>query len=198
MRSAQPHAPLFFSRHPKFSLALSPRILKDLRNYDSRSRGFLFASTKFYFSHREVMPQCASLLVSAEKIANQVIAIFKKHSYFRHPKNVSYRAFLLFGWQFLGVVYHNRENPHKRDIADLAFVCQCIDVIAILMMLANCVLAIFQPRYTLPMWELTLVSLSILFGGMMELCCIHHALCILRNLMIHKTIQIALKGIVIE
>jgi len=36
------------------------------------------------------------------------------------------------------------------------------------MMLANCVLNVFQPRYTLPMWELTIVSASILVGEMIE------------------------------
>ena len=56
----------------------------------------------------------------------------------------------------------------KRDIAEVASYATALIVIAILMMLANCLLAVFQPRYTLPMWELTLVSLSILFGGMMD------------------------------
>jgi hypothetical protein len=36
------------------------------------------------------------------------------------------------------------------------------------MMLANCVLAVFQPRYTLPMLELTIISAFILFGEMMD------------------------------
>jgi hypothetical protein len=36
------------------------------------------------------------------------------------------------------------------------------------MMLANCVLIVFQPRYTLPMWELTIVSVSILSAKTLE------------------------------
>ena len=36
------------------------------------------------------------------------------------------------------------------------------------MMLANCVLNVFQPRYTLPMWELTIVSATALFGQTIE------------------------------
>jgi hypothetical protein len=35
-------------------------------------------------------------------------------------------------------------------------------------MFANCVLAVFQPRYTLPMWELAIMSVTILFGAIME------------------------------
>lgn len=34
-------------------------------------------------------------------------------------------------------------------------------------MLANCLLAEFQPRYTLPMWELTIISMTVAFGRSM-------------------------------
>ena len=43
------------------------------------------------------MPQCASLVTFRDRNAAQVFAIFKNHSYFRHPKHLSYRA-LLFFW----------------------------------------------------------------------------------------------------
>jgi hypothetical protein len=56
---------------------------------------FLFVTTRFYFSHREAMPQCASLVTFRGKNAEQIFAIFKRHSYFRHLKNVSYHAFLV-------------------------------------------------------------------------------------------------------
>ena len=127
---------------------------------------FVFVSSRFYFSHRDVMPQCASLITFRDKNADQIFGIFKSHSYFRHPKNVSYRAFSLV-WIVLLAALFLIAKTHKRDIVEVASYATALIVIAILMMLANCVLAIFQPRYTLPMWELTLVSLSILFGGVM-------------------------------
>ena len=130
---------------------------------------FLFVTTRFYFSHRDVMPQCASFdYISATRTQTRSSRVFKKHSYFRHPKNVSYRGFFaLSGSSFLRrcVVI---AKIRKRDIAEVASYAIAMIVIAVLMMLANCLLAVFQPRYTLPMWELTLVSLSILFGGMMD------------------------------
>ena len=129
--------------------------------------GFLFVTTRFYFSHRDVMPQCASLITFRDKNADQIFGIFKNHSYFRHPKNVSYRAFLLV-WIVLLAALFLIAKMRKRDITGVASYATALIVIAILMMLANCLLAIFQPRYTLPMWELTLVSLSVLFGGMMD------------------------------
>ena len=100
----------------------------------------LFVNTRFYFSHRDVVPQCASLITFRDKNADQIYAIFKSHSYFRHPKKLTYHAFLLI-WLVL---------------------------LALFMMLANCLFAVFQPpHYTLPMWELTIVSLVILFGAIM-------------------------------
>jgi hypothetical protein len=128
---------------------------------------FLFVSTRFYFSHREAMPQCASLTTFRDKNADQVFAIFKKHSYFRYPKNVSYRVFL-FLWLVLLALFLLVAKMHKSRAAELASFTVALTGVGLLMMLANCVLAVFQPRYTLPMWELTIVSLSILFGQIME------------------------------
>jgi hypothetical protein len=140
--------------------------------------GFLFVTTRFYFSHRDVMPQCASLITFRDKNADRIFAVFKNHSYFRDAKNVSYRAFL-FIWILLFAAFLLIAKIRKRDIAGAASNASALIVIGILMMLANCFLAIFQPRYTLPMWELTLVSLSILFGGMMET--LLHPSCPLRS-----------------
>ena len=128
---------------------------------------FLFVTTRFYFSHRDVMPQCASLTTFRSKNADQIFAVFKKHSYLRHPKNVSYRGFL-FMWIVLFAAFVVIAKVRKLDVAGVASYAIAMIVIAVLIMLANCLLAVFQPRYTLPMWELTIVSLFILFGGTMN------------------------------
>ena len=128
---------------------------------------FLFVTTRFYFSHRDVMPQCASLITFRDKNADQIFGIFKNHSYFRHPKNVSYRAFL-FVWIVLLAALFLIAKMRKREIAEVASYATALIVIATLMMLANCLLAIFQPRYTLPMWEPTIISVSILSAKTLE------------------------------
>ena len=113
------------------------------------------------------MPQCASLTTFRSKNADQIFAVFKKHSYLRHPKNVSYRGFL-FMWIVLFAAFVVIAKVRKLDVAGLTSYAIAMIVIAVLIMLANCVLAVFQARYTLPMWELTIVSLFILFGGTMN------------------------------
>jgi hypothetical protein len=129
--------------------------------------GFLFVTTKFYFSHREMMPQCASLITFRDKNADQIFALFKSHSYFQHPKKLTYRA--LFGcWAGLLALFCLITKIRKRDGADLASYSAALTTLGLFIMFANCLLAVFQPRYTIPMWELAIMSVTILFGAIME------------------------------
>jgi hypothetical protein len=129
--------------------------------------GFLFVTTRYYFSHRESMPQCASLVTFRGKDADQVFAIFKKHSFFRRPKNLTYRALLCF-WLVSFALFVGIAKVRKQEAAGLASYATALTAVGLLMMLANCFLAVYQPRYTLPMWELTIISVTILFGGIMD------------------------------
>jgi hypothetical protein len=129
---------------------------------------FLFVSTRYYFSHAANMPQCASLTTYRDSNAAQVFAIFKNHSYFRHAKNLSYRA-LLFLWLMNLALFAGIARMRKQQVAGIASYAAALTMVGFFMMLVNCVLAVFQPRYTLPMWELTIMSASILFGGIPSL-----------------------------
>jgi hypothetical protein len=128
---------------------------------------FLFVTTRFYFSHPAAMSQCTLLVTFRDKNAAQIFAIFKTHSYFRHPKNLSYGA-LLFFWLINLALFVVIAKMRKQEVAGLASYAAGLTVVGLLMMLANCVLAVFQPRYTLPMWEVTIVSMSILSAKTLE------------------------------
>jgi hypothetical protein len=43
-----------------------------------------------------------------------------------------------------------------------------LTLVGLTIMLANCLLVEFQPRYTLPMWELTIISMTVALGRSME------------------------------
>jgi hypothetical protein len=129
--------------------------------------GFLFVTTRFYFSHRDVMPQCASLITFRNQSADQIYAIFKGHAYFHHPKKLTYRALLIFWLAFLCCLVLIGKLS-KRNAADLSSYAAALTVLGLLMILANCLLAVFQPRYTLPIWELTIVSLVVILGGIAD------------------------------
>lgn len=128
---------------------------------------FLFVTTTFYFSHSASMSEFASLITFRNKNAEQIFAIFKQHSYFHHPKNLTYRGLLVLCLitltLFLGIA-----KIRKQEVAGSASYAATLTAVGLFMMIANCFLTVFQPRFTLPMWELTIVSVSILFGKMME------------------------------
>jgi hypothetical protein len=128
---------------------------------------FLFVTTRFYFSHPEAMPECGSLATFRDKNADQVFGIFKKHSYFHHPKNLAYGA-LFFLWLTNLALFVVVAKVRQQDLAGPVSYATALTLVALLMMLANCVLTVFQPRFTLPMWELTIVSFSILSAKTVE------------------------------
>ena len=127
----------------------------------------LFGHTKFYFSHRDSMPGCATLFTFRDKSAAQIVAIFKNHSYFHRRKSFSYNAFLFFWFTNL-LLLAVLPKARKEEVAALSSYATALTLLGLVMMLANCFLTAFMPRFTLPMWELTIVSASVLVGRTME------------------------------
>ena len=128
---------------------------------------FLFVTTTFYFSHSASMPQFASLITFRDKNADEIFAIFKRHSYFHHPKNFDFRI-LLFFWLVSVAVFIRVAKIRKQAAAAAASYAAALTLTGLLIMLVNCFLTVFQPRFTLPMWELTIMSVTILLGAIME------------------------------
>jgi hypothetical protein len=128
---------------------------------------FLFATTTFYFSHSASMPQFASLITFRDKSSEQIFDIFKQHSYLHHPKDLSYRV-LLFCWIVGLALFAVVVKMRNKRFIEVACYAVALNVTGLTMMLANCFLTIFQPRFTLPMWELTIMSATILFGAIMQ------------------------------
>src|SRR5262249_7117303 len=104
------------------------------------------------------------------KNSAQVMAVFKEHSYFDHPKHANYRVLLLLWCVILAFVVVAGKRWMKHSTA-IAWYAAALTLLGLFMMLANCFLNVFQPRYTLPMWELTIISISVLFGETMTGCC---------------------------
>lgn len=127
----------------------------------------LFGDTTRYFVHPELVPDQAALVTFRGKSAAHIMAYFKKHSYFHYTKNFSYRAFLFFCCVNL-VLLVVLAKMRKEEVSAVSSYAVALIVVGLFMMLANCFLNVFQPRYTLPMWELTIISASVLFGKTME------------------------------
>ena len=93
--------------------------------------------------------------------------IFKKHRYFQHPKNFSYGV-LVFLWCVNLALLAVLAMTRKEEVAAVTFYAAALTLFGLFMMLANCFLTVFQPRFTLPMWELTFISASILSAKTIE------------------------------
>lgn len=117
-----------------------------------------FGHTVFFFTNRESMAACANLVTFRGQSESSILD-HRKHKFLRQWGNISYLSILL-TWTalFALAIVLLRRRP-----SDLPFAAALI-AIGLLMMLANCLLNEYQARYTLPMWELTLISITILLG----------------------------------
>lgn len=126
----------------------------------------LFVHTIFYYAHPEAMPGYAPLVTFRGKTADGILANYKRHPYFYHRKEFSYNALWCL-WVGLISVLAVRTRKRSGEMA-VVYYAAALTLVGLTIMLVNCVLVEFQPRYTLPMWELTIVSVSLLFGRSMD------------------------------
>jgi hypothetical protein len=128
---------------------------------------YLFLCTVAYFGNAEFMPEYARLVTFRHKSPSQIASILKTHAYFHFWRSVNHAALLCFcaaNLALLMVLVHMR----KKDVAAVVSYAVALMLVGLMIMLANCFLVDFVPRYALPMWELTIVSVSVLFATMMD------------------------------
>jgi hypothetical protein len=126
----------------------------------------LFVHTIFYYSHPDAMPGYAPLVTFRDRSADEIMAYYKRHSYFHHRKEFSYNAIWCL-WFAMILVLTVVTKKRSGEVA-VVYYAASLTVVGLTMMLANCLLAEFQPRYTLPMWELTIVSALIVLGRSLD------------------------------
>ena len=128
----------------------------------------LFLSTTLYFFYRaDRMPGYAAMRTFRNSSPNQIVTILNKHWYFHFWKSVSYAGFLCF-WAANLALLAVLAQRRKLKVAAVISYAVALTVVALLLMLATCVLTVFLPRFTLPMWELTMLSATVLFAKTME------------------------------
>lgn len=117
-----------------------------------------FVHTTFYFSHPETMPQCAQLKTFLDHDRSGILA--QLHSYLRRPAKLEYDR-LLVSWLVLILIFCWRARHDA--IVPVAYTF-ALNATGLLMITANCLLNEFQPRYTLPAWELSIVAVFTMLG----------------------------------
>ena len=128
-----------------------------------------FATTSYYFEHREEMPAMADLLTFRDNATAAAInELPHRYSYFQMWRGVTYLEFLI-AW--LAVLGSYIAIALRRDVDPLAGSCYAVGltIVGLLILAAACVLHDYEPRFGLSMWELLLLSLFLLAGRAAEL-----------------------------
>ena len=131
--------------------------------------GQLLKSTTVFFDDPSQMEKCANLVTFRATDRHQFLSHIYKRRYFAVWKRCTYARMLLAVLAALAFVI-TRARPRLVGYA-IALL-----VVGFLSVLGNCVLNEFQPRYTLPMWVLTIVCLTILLPSVIQ-----HLRCLLRQ-----------------
>ncbi len=122
-----------------------------------------FVHTMFYFSHPQWMTQCAHLKTFTDQ--DQSTVLRQLHSYTGQRQEKLRYDRLLLCWLALLLIYAWRARAEAIALSAYTF---ALNVTSLLIITANCVLNEFQPRYTLPAWELLIVSIFIMLGALVR------------------------------
>lgn len=126
----------------------------------------LFVHTIFYYSHPDAMPGYASLATFRDQSPDSIMALYKNNPYFYHRTKFSYATVWcvwLAGISLLAFVTKKRGSEMA-----VVYYAAALVVVGLTIMLASCLLGQFQPRYTLPMWELMIISAVIVLGRCLD------------------------------
>jgi hypothetical protein len=129
---------------------------------------YLFATTAYYFEHKDEMWQCARLVTFRDATAEQIRSIPAQHFYFRLSERLGYHKIFLV-WvlalvAFLILARRRRMNPGA--IAGLGI---ALAAAGLLICATAALLHELEPRFALTLWELLLLSLFIFLGKTADL-----------------------------
>ena len=124
----------------------------------------LFNTTAYFFDHKDEMPACAKLVTFRDTTAEAINGIPARYPYFHLWQGLSYNKTvpLWLGCLLLFVLVARRKNVNVGAIPAFGI---ALLAIGLLMTVSACLLIGFLPRYSLPMWQLLLLSLFIFIGA---------------------------------
>jgi hypothetical protein len=125
---------------------------------------FLFATTAYYFDHKEQMPGCADLVTfRGNANAEKIWQLQFQSRYFRLWEKLSYTRALVAWFVALSVfvLSARRKKQNQRTISAFGI---ALTAVGIAFVAATCLLDEFSPRFALPMWQLLLLSLCLFVG----------------------------------
>jgi hypothetical protein len=130
---------------------------------------YLFSTTAYYFFHMDGMPALAYLSTyrGGANVAS-LEAIPSRHAYFHLWQSLSYRAAvgIWFAVLLASLWAAQRKNLSITATAGLAL---AFVLVGLFQFGAACVVHDYEPRFSISMWELLLLSLFLLVGNLIDL-----------------------------
>jgi hypothetical protein len=130
---------------------------------------YLFATTSYCFDHAAEMPACANLVTfRGDMNADKMSQLPLQHRYFQLWQHLSYYwGFLLWlGSGLILLLVARRASAGTSEITGLGI---AMTVVGLLIFAATCVLHDYEPRFSLSMWELLLLSFFLFVGATADL-----------------------------
>lgn len=116
----------------------------------------LFRTTAFYFDHPDLMPESSKLVTFRDSSAKAINQIPNEHHYFGIGRRLTYNRCFVPWVVTLGLIlFLLRRHPAAAKIVPYAIT---LTAGGLVMMFSTCLLGELLPRYTLPMWELLVLS----------------------------------------
>ena len=127
---------------------------------------FYFATTAYYFDHRDAMPACATLRTFRGTDARTLSRILSRHPYLRFGGSLTYNACIV-GWLVALPLLAFFKRRQSDGAVVIAYAVSLVSI-GLLMMFSSCFFGELLPRYVLPMWEMLFASSCITLGATLD------------------------------
>jgi hypothetical protein len=130
---------------------------------------YLFATTAFYFQHKDGMPGLANLSTYRGGASVDTIeALPSEHGYFRLWQHLTYRAAVgLWLGMLLALVWAARRK--RSPISATVGLAVALVLVGLFQSSVTYVVHDYEPRFSISMWELLLLSLFLILGNLLDL-----------------------------
>jgi hypothetical protein len=129
---------------------------------------YLFATTAYYYEHKDQMVQCAKLVTFRGATAEQITRIPSQHLYFRLWQGLTYyKAFVIWLVALSAFVIAGRRT--RMNVRAITAFGVALTTVGLLICIAASVLHQLEPRFALSMWQMLLLSLYLFVGKAADL-----------------------------
>jgi hypothetical protein len=130
---------------------------------------YLFYTTAYYFEHKEEMTACANLSTfRGDATAEKIQALPLQYRYFHLWEPLTYRSFVAI-WFIALVVFIVAARRQRQEGSATAGVVIALVVVGLFQFAVTCVIHDYEPRFSVSMWQLLLLSFFLLIGNTADL-----------------------------